>query len=67
MAPGWHGGPLNLDAAEAAERFGPATTIEQVRRRMRCRHCGHRGERIIVEVYTPGRADLCLSNDHVPV
>ena len=66
MAPGRHTGPLNLEATEAAERFGAATTIEQIRRRLRCTGCGHRGDRMIVEVYTRGQRRR-LSNDYIPV
>ena len=47
------GGILNLSAAEAAERFGSDIKVEAVRRRLRCRGCGHRGPRIMAEVYEP--------------
>ena len=41
---------LNLLASDAAARWGADTTLEDIRRRLRCRYCGHRGPRIYAEV-----------------
>lgn len=52
--PGCHGGHFHLSGPEGAERFGADATIEDVRRRLRCKWCGHRGKKIIPDVWTPG-------------
>lgn len=58
MAPGFHCTPVvRFSGAEGVERWGSDTTIEDVRRRLRCRCCGHRGPRIVMEVFTPGGPD----------
>jgi hypothetical protein len=54
MAPGPHKEPLRFTGQEGAARFGAEVTIEQVRVRLRCRCCGHRGRRIILEVHSTG-------------
>ena len=48
-----------LTAAEAAAEWGPQTTVEAVRRRLRCTLCGHRGRHIQAEVSTP--------TPHIPI
>ena len=52
--PGWHGAGLSLSAAEAASRWGAEATVDDIRRRLRCRWCGHRGPRIIADVWQRG-------------
>lgn len=54
MAPGPHTGGLRITGEEGVERFGADVTIEEVRRRLRCSCCGHRGPRIVLEVWSPG-------------
>jgi hypothetical protein len=54
MAPGWHRGAMHISGEEGCARWGPQTSIEQIRARLRCCCCGHRGRRIVMEVWSPG-------------
>ncbi len=57
-APGQHGGQFHLTGEEGSERFGPSGTIGDVRRRLRCKCCGHRGEHIMADVWQPTPAHI---------
>ncbi len=51
--PHYAGGNLHLTPEEGAARFGPDAKVEAIRRRLRCKGCGHRGPRILVDFYEP--------------
>ncbi len=53
--PGPHRGQFHISGEEGVERFGPDVTPGEIRRRLRCECCGHRGERILVDVWKPTR------------
>jgi hypothetical protein len=53
MMPGFHRGSLHVTGRQGCERWGPAVTVEDIRQRLRCSCCGHRGPRIVLEVCMP--------------